>query len=187
MISTTPLWKILKKYYTGVLKIPSGQGYLTLLNEHFLQWTWSKNHIEGMCIWTFTLPLWYTFPESSTGECWFLKEHWTTSASSPDIFFLNWYIYTIWSVYLWSDCMLNLTCNFNLVTKIFENFLQGPLLEVDFQKRLPQSWLLTLVPSTIILVWRNILKLVCAVLWTDTKNNWTFDSNMNTNYPHPHF
>ena len=27
--------------------------------------------------------------------------------------------------------------------------------------------------STIILVWRKILKLVCAVLWTDAKINWT--------------
>ena len=26
----------------------------------------------------------------------------------------------------------------------------------------------------IILVWRKILKLVCAVLWTNTKMNWTF-------------
>ena len=102
-----------------------------------------------------------------------LKGHWTTSASSPNFFQKSWDFYTIRSVYLCSDCMLNLTCNFNSVTKIFEIFFQQPFLKVDFLKWLPLSWLLNLAPSTIILVCRKILKLVCAVLWTETKSNWT--------------
>ena len=69
--------------------------------------------------------------------------------------------------------MFNLiTCNFNSVTKIYKFFFQQPLLKVDFLKWLPLSWLLNLAPSPIILVWRKILKLACAVLWTDTKNSW---------------
>ena len=41
-------------------------------------------------------------------------------------------VYTIRSVYLYSDCMPNLTCNFNLITKIYECFLQRPFLKVYF-------------------------------------------------------
>ena len=102
-----------------------------------------------------------------------LKGHWTTSASSPDFFQKSWDFYTIRSVYLCSDCMLNLTCNPNSVTKIFEFFFQQPFLKVNFLKWLPLSWLLNLAPSTIILAWRKILKLVCAVFWTDTNIKWT--------------
>ena len=39
---------------------------------------------------------------------------------------------TIRSVYLCSDCMLNLTCKFKLITKICEFFLQLPFLKVYF-------------------------------------------------------
>ena len=53
-----------------------------------------------------------------------LKGHWTTSASSPDFFQKSWDFHTIRSVYLCSDCMPNLTCNFNLITKICEFFFQ---------------------------------------------------------------
>ena len=52
-----------------------------------------------------------------------LKGHWTTSASSPNFFQKSWDLYTIKSVYLCSDCMLNLTCNFHLIMKICEFFL----------------------------------------------------------------
>ena len=48
----------------------------------------------------------------------------------PDLFQKSWDFYTIRSVYLRSDCMLNLTCNFNLITKICEFFLQRPFLKV---------------------------------------------------------
>ena len=59
-----------------------------------------------------------------------LKGQWTTSVSSPIIFFQkSWDFYTVRSVYLCSDRMLNLTCNFNLVTKIFNFFLQRPFLK----------------------------------------------------------
>ena len=54
-----------------------------------------------------------------------LKVHWTTSASSP-IFFLQKSpdFYTIRSVYLCFDGMLNLTCNFNfLAAAIFKSLL----------------------------------------------------------------
>ena len=74
--------------------------------------------------------------------------------------------------YICSNCMLNLTCNFNSVSKIYEFFFQ-PFLKIDFLKWLPLSRLLNLAPSSIILVWRKILKLVCTVLWIDTKINWT--------------
>ena len=47
-----------------------------------------------------------------------LKGHWTTSDSSPNFFQKSWDFYTIRSVFLCSDCMLNLTCNYNLITKI---------------------------------------------------------------------
>ena len=47
-----------------------------------------------------------------------LKGHWTNSASSPNFFQKSWDFYAIGSVYLCSDCMLNLTCKFNLITKI---------------------------------------------------------------------
>ena len=33
-----------------------------------------KNHIGGRCIRKFKLPLWYTFPKSSTGGVWILNE-----------------------------------------------------------------------------------------------------------------
>ena len=52
-----------------------------------------------------------------------LKGHWTTSASSPIFFQKSWDFYIIRSVYLCSDCMLNLTCSFNSVTKIYAFFL----------------------------------------------------------------
>ena len=61
-----------------------------------------------------------------------LKGHWTTSASSPDFFQKGWDFYTIRSAYLRSDCMLNFTCNFNLITKIWEFFFQQPFLKVYF-------------------------------------------------------
>ena len=96
----------------------------------------------------------------------------------PPIFFQNsWDFCFIRSVYLCSDSMLNLTCNFNSVTKIFENFFQQPFLKVDFLKWLPLSWLLNLAPSTICLIWRKIMKLFCAVLWTETKTNWALCYN----------
>ena len=53
-----------------------------------------------------------------------LKGHWTTSALSPNFFQKSWDFYIIRSVYLCSDCMLNLTCSFNLVTKIYAFFFQ---------------------------------------------------------------
>ena len=53
-----------------------------------------------------------------------LKGHWTTSASSPNFFQKSWDFYIIRSVYLCSDCMLNLTCSFNSVTKIYAFFFQ---------------------------------------------------------------
>ena len=55
-------------------------------------------------------------------------------------------------IYSQFDCMLNLTYNLNLVSKIFEFFLQRLFLKVDFWKWPPLSWLLNLTPSTIILV-----------------------------------
>ena len=61
-----------------------------------------------------------------------LKGHWITSASSPDIFQKSWDFYTIRSVYLCSDCILNFTCYFNLITKICEFFLWLPFLKVYF-------------------------------------------------------
>ena len=71
--------------------------------------------------------------EARTG-CWhnmflillpiLLKGHWTTSASSPNFFQKSWDFYIIRSVYLCSDCMLNLTCSFNSVTKIYAFFFQ---------------------------------------------------------------
>ena len=66
-------------------------------------------------------------------QCWNkLKGHWTTSTSSPNFFQESWDFYTIRSVYLCSDCMLNLTYNFNLITKIRWFFLQWPFLKVYF-------------------------------------------------------
>ena len=65
-------------------------------------------------------------------KIYLLKGHWTTSASSPDFFRKIWELYTIRSVYLWSECMFNFTCNFNLITKICEFFLQRPFLKVYF-------------------------------------------------------
>ena len=53
-----------------------------------------------------------------------LKGHWTTSASSPNFFQKSWDFYFIRSVYLCSDCTLNLTCSFNSVTKIYAFFFQ---------------------------------------------------------------
>ena len=53
-----------------------------------------------------------------------LKGHWTTSASSPNFFQKSWDFYIIRSVYLCSDCMLNLTCSFNSFTKIYAFFFQ---------------------------------------------------------------
>ena len=53
-----------------------------------------------------------------------LKGHWTTSASSPNFFQKSWDFHIIRSVYLCSDCMLNLTCSFNSVTKIYAFFFQ---------------------------------------------------------------
>ena len=48
-----------------------------------------------------------------------VKEHWTTSASSPDLFFFFFFFDTIRCVYLCSDCVLNFTCNFTSVTNIY--------------------------------------------------------------------
>ena len=44
-----------------------------------------------------------------------VKEHWTTSASSPDFFFIPLDVYT----YVVLDCVLNFACNFTSVTKIY--------------------------------------------------------------------
>ena len=52
-----------------------------------------------------------------------LKGHSTTFASSRDFFQKCWDFYAIRSLYLCTNCMLNLNCNFNLVTKIFWIFL----------------------------------------------------------------
>ena len=67
--------------------------------------------------------------------------------------------------------MLNLTCNSNLITKICEFFLQRPFLKVEAAifKSLLLKMAATVMTvefgtSTIILAWRKILKLVCAVL-----------------------
>ena len=56
--------------------------------------------------------------------CVSLKGHWTTSASSPNFFQKSWDFYIIRSVYLCRDCMLNLICSFNSVTKIYAFFFQ---------------------------------------------------------------
>ena len=55
---------------------------------------------------------------------YYLKGHWTTSASSPNFFQKSWDFYIIRSLYLCSDCMLNLTCSFNSVTKMYAFFFQ---------------------------------------------------------------
>ena len=56
----------------------------------------------------------------------------------PHFFFSkNWDFYTIRTVYQSSDCMLHLTCNFNLVTKIFEVFL---ILKLWVLVRALDSW-----------------------------------------------
>ena len=57
-----------------------------------------------------------------------LKWHWTTSTSSPDFFQKkNWDFYTIRGVHLCSNCMLNLTCNFYLISKICEFFFAAAI------------------------------------------------------------
>ena len=126
---------------------------------------------------------------------WAIKGALDNFSLIPRFFFQkSWDFYTIRSAYLCSDCMLNLTCNFNLITKIWEFFLQQPFLKVYFWKWPPLSLLLNLAPSTITVVWRKILKLVCAVLWTDIKltehyvnydilvqTNYVLSSNINTN------
>ena len=53
-----------------------------------------------------------------------LKGHWTTSASFQFFFKKSWDFCFIRSVYLCNDCMPNLTCNFNSVTKIYAFFFQ---------------------------------------------------------------
>ena len=99
-----------------------------------------------------------------------LKGHWTTSASSPDFFFKKVEIFIPLEVYTYvmyaqSYLQLQLSC------KDIWIFLSVAIF--DFLKWLPLSWLLNLAPSTIILVWRKFLKLVCAIFWTDRKVNWT--------------
>ena len=61
-----------------------------------------------------------------------LKVHWTTLASSPNFFLSkeSWDFYTIINVHL--TVWLIIICNFNLITKICEFFLQPPLLKVCF-------------------------------------------------------
>ena len=72
------------------------------------------------------------FPFENTSYHKLLKGHWTTSASSPHFFSQKSWDFYISSVYLCSDCMLNLTCNFNLITKIglCEFFLQQPFFKI---------------------------------------------------------
>ena len=55
-----------------------------------------------------------------------LKGHWTTSASSPEFFFKKKVeIFILLEVYTYVvNCMLNLTCNFNSATEIYEFFFQ---------------------------------------------------------------
>ena len=102
-----------------------------------------------------------------------LKGQWTTSSSSPDFFFQkSWDFYTIRSVYLCNDSMLNHTCSFNFITKI-RNFSCGGHFFKSLLLKMAAT-VLTVEFGTIILVRRKILKLACAVLWTDTKINWTF-------------
>ena len=54
------------------------------------------------------------------------------SSLIPDFLQKSWNFYTIRSVYLYRDCMLNLTCTLNLVTKICEFSLQRPFIKVYF-------------------------------------------------------
>ena len=68
--------------------------------------------LQPKCYWTWATPFECNAPSVED-----LKGHWTTSASSPDFFQKSWDFYTIRSVYLCSHCMLNLTCNFNLIMK----------------------------------------------------------------------
>ena len=53
----------------------------------------------------------------------------------PRYFFQkSWDFYAIRSVYLSSDCLLNLTYNLNLITKVCTFFLQQPFFKVYFLK-----------------------------------------------------
>ena len=95
-----------------------------------------------------------------------LKGHWTTSASPPNFFQKNWDFCTIKSVYLCSDCMLYLTCNFSLtIRRYVDSSCSGHFFKVYFLKWPPLLWLLNLAPSTIILIWKASLKLLlCSSL-----------------------
>ena len=51
----------------------------------------------------------------------------------PNFFFKKVEIFISLEVYTYVvDCMLNLTCSFNSVTKIYAFFFQQPFLKVDF-------------------------------------------------------
>ena len=82
------------------------------------------------------------------------------------------------SGYPCGDCMLNLTCNFNLVTKLFEYFLHSltsptpppPHTHTQFKMNWQHVWLsmfivffFNLPPSAIILFYRKILNIACAL------------------------
>ena len=73
------------------------------------KWSWSLEYFDSLFKSLGITVLWACF-----------KGLWTPSASFPDFFQNSWDFYTIRSVYLCVDCMLNLICSFSLVTKIFE-------------------------------------------------------------------
>ena len=107
-----------------------------------------------------------------------LKGHWTTSASSP-IFVQKVKIFIPLEVYTY-DCMLNLTCNFNLIKRYVIFFLAAAIFKSLPLKMATKGRLLKMATTVMTVEFatihhysslRKILKLVCAVLWTDTKMN----------------
>ena len=87
-------------------------------------------------------------------------------------FFFKWDFQTSRSVFVCRNCIPILTCNFNSVSKIYQVWFWQLFLKVDFYKLLSLSWLLNFEPATTNLVLRKFLKLLCWILWTDTKINW---------------
>ena len=123
---------------------PKLSGYM-----NFFLWIWSRKFYNLVADTVFNMASGkhslYFHVGPITGLVFGLKGHWTTSASSSNFFQKSWDFYTIRSVYLCSNYLLNLICNFNLITKKREFFFcSGHFLKSTFKngRRCHDCWIL---------------------------------------------